>query len=242
MHSAKIICHRGSCLTAPENTMASLEGAIALGAYAVEFDIRTSRDGVLYVIHDETVERTTDGTGRFGDLTSHEIDRLDAGSWFAPAFAGEPVPRLEPFLDACSGRIATYAEIKDADPAVVRDLLARRGLLETAWTFSFDQAIRAETRAKVPDLRRMVLFAHVGSVARAVALDAHILEFHDGDLSADRVAEAKAAGLITQMYYGGDDREVFAEAVRLGIDQMNIDHVAVFRSVEAELQAAILPG
>ncbi|MTH98925.1 glycerophosphodiester phosphodiesterase family protein [Roseibium sp. RKSG952] len=238
MQKAAIICHRGACLDAPENTLASLNGAIELGADVVELDVRTSRDGVLYVHHDETVERTTDGHGRFGELLASEIDLLDAGSWFGTQFSGERVPRLDVFLDACMGRIGVYAEIKDADPGRVRDMLARRGLLEKSWTFSFDQSIRAETRAKVPDFRRMVLFEHVGSVARAVALDAHILEFHEDDITPGLVQEAKRGGLVTQMFYGGAERAVFERAVRCGVEQMNIDHVALFRAVEAEMLSA----
>ncbi|MDN3719068.1 glycerophosphodiester phosphodiesterase family protein [Roseibium salinum] len=103
MRHAVIVCHRGACLSAPENTLASLAGAIDMGAEVVEFDVRPSRDGVLYVMHDATVDRTTDGTGRFADMTSDEIDTLDAGSWFSPEFAGERVPRLNTFLDACRG-------------------------------------------------------------------------------------------------------------------------------------------
>lgn len=235
MKNAIIVCHRGACLSAPENTLASLEKAIEIGADVVEFDVRPSRDGVLYVMHDPTVDRTTDGSGRFADMTADEIDKLDAGSWFGPAFAGERVPRLETFLDACRERIATYAEIKEGDPAEVRDMLAVRGLLSEAWTFSFDQAIRAEARARVPDLRRMVLYEHVGSVEHAVALDAHILEFNEFNLNEELAAKAREAGLITQMFYPGDDRAVFENAVRCGIEQMNIDHVDLFRVVEKEL-------
>lgn len=237
MKPAVVVCHRGASLQAPENTLASLEKAIDLGAGVVEFDVRPSADGVLYVLHDETVDRTTDGCGRISEMASEEIDRLDAGSWFGPEFAGQKVPRLETFLDACRGRIATYVEIKEGDPAEIRDMLAVRGMLSEAWTFSFDQAIRAEARAKVPDLRRMVLYIHVGSVERAVAQGAHILEFHEDNLAEDLVAEAKRAGLITQMFYDGADRKVFERAVRCGVDQMNIDHVEVFRSVERELLA-----
>ncbi|MEE4012236.1 glycerophosphodiester phosphodiesterase family protein [Roseibium sp. FZY0029] len=239
MKQAIVVCHRGASLQAPENTIASLEGAIALGAEVVEFDVRPSKDGVLYVMHDATVDRTTNGTGRISDMTSEEIDRLDAGSWFDAAFAGQRVPRLDAFLDACKGRIGTYVEIKEGDPAEIRDMLAARGMLADAWTFSFDQAIRAEARAKVPDLRRMVLYAHVGSVERAVALDAHILEFHEDDLEEGLICEAKQAGLITQMFYAGSDRAVFEKAVRCGIEQMNIDQVEVFRAVEREILAPV---
>ncbi|MEP3047455.1 MAG: glycerophosphodiester phosphodiesterase family protein [Roseibium sp.] len=236
MKRAAIVCHRGANLIAPENTMASLEGAIEMGAEYLEFDVRPSRDGVLYVLHDETVDRTTDGSGRFADMSSADIDQLDAGSWFGPEFAGERVPRLDTFLDACRGRIGTYVEIKEGDPAIIRDMLVARNMLDDAWTFSFDQSIRAETRAKVPDFRRMVLFAHEGSVERAVALEAHILEFHENELDPVQVAAAKAAGLITQMFYGGEDRMVFEQAVRCGIEQMNIDHVDLFQSVEYDMK------
>jgi glycerophosphoryl diester phosphodiesterase len=232
---AIVVCHRGASLQAPENTFASLEGAIKLGAEVVEFDVRPSKDGVLYVMHDATVDRTTDGTGRISDMTSNEVDLLDAGSWFDEAFAGQRVPRLDAFLDACKGRIGTYVEIKEGDPAEIRDMLAVRGMLADAWTFSFDQAIRAEARAKVPDLRRMVLYAHVGSVDRAVALEANILEFHEDDLEEGLINEAKQAGLITQMFYAGSDRAVFEKAVRCGIEQMNIDQIEIFRAVEREL-------
>ncbi len=235
MKQAIIVCHRGGCLSAPENTFASLEKAIELKAEVVEFDVRPSRDGVLYVIHDETLDRTTSGTGRTSDLNSDEIDRLDAGSWFGAEFIGERVPRLDAFLDACRGRIGTYVEIKDGDPVEIRDMLSERGMLNDAWTFSFDQAIRAKTRAKVPDLKRMVLYAHVGSVERAVAQEAHILEFDEENLEEALVVEAKQAGLVTQMFYGGADRAVFENAVRCSVEQMNIDQVELFRSVEKDL-------
>lgn len=235
MNQAVVVCHRGASLLAPENTLSSLEKAIDLGAGVVELDVRPSRDGVLYVMHDVTVDRTTDGTGRFSDLDSSDIDLLDAGTWFGAAFANERVPRFDRFLDTCKGRIATYVEIKEGDPAEVRDMLAVRGMLSDAWTFSFDQSIRAEARAKVPDLRRMVLYTHVGSVDRAVAQEAHILEFHADDLEPEAVAEAKRAGLITQMFYAGRDRAVFEKAVRCGVEQMNIDEVDLFRSVEKQV-------
>ncbi|PVB63519.1 glycerophosphodiester phosphodiesterase family protein [Labrenzia sp. 011] len=239
MKQAVIVCHRGASLVAPENTIASLEKAIDLGADVVEFDVRPSRDGILYVMHDAEVDRTTNGTGRIADMNSTDVDALDAGSWFGEEFAGERVPRLDAFLDVCRGRIATYVEIKEGDPAEIRDMLAVRGMLDDAWTFSFDQAIRAEARAKVPDLRRMVLYMHVGSVDRAVAQDASILEFHADNLDEDLVASARQAGLITQMFYAGTDRAVFEKAVRCGVEQMNIDHVDIFRSVERELMSLV---
>ncbi|TYC63207.1 glycerophosphodiester phosphodiesterase family protein [Rhodobacterales bacterium] len=237
MKQAVVVGHRGACLVAPENTFSSLEKAIALDVDVVEFDVRPSKDGILYVIHDATVDRTTDGTGRVAELLSSELDVLDAGSWFGPQFVGEPVPRLDAFLDACKGRIKAYVEIKEGDAGEIRDMLATRGMLEDAWTFSFDQSILAAARAHVPDLRRMVLYKHVGSVDRAVAQGAHILEFHSENVAPELVEEAKVAGLVTQMFYDGRDREIFERAIRCGVEQMNIDHIDIFRSVEKDLLA-----
>jgi glycerophosphoryl diester phosphodiesterase len=81
-----IIAHRGASARAPENTLAAFRAAMALGADGIELDIQMTRDGQIVVIHDETVERTTDGRGRVSELTLAEIRRLDAGSWFNRAY------------------------------------------------------------------------------------------------------------------------------------------------------------
>ncbi len=239
MKQAVIVCHRGACLLAPENTFASLEKAISIGAGVVELDVRPSRDGVLYVMHDDTVDRTTDGSGCLVEMSSAEIDALDAGSWFGPEFAGECVPRFDAFLDACRGRIVPYVEIKVGDPAVVRDMLSARGMLNDAWIFSFDQSILDKARASVPDLRRMVLYQQIGSIDRATAEGVSILEFDKDNLDENLVAKARDAGLTTQMFYNGDDRTVFENAIRCGIEQMNIDHVDIYRDVEKYVLAEL---
>src|SRR5581483_10629727 len=78
----------------PENTLASIRKAAALGARWVEFDVRLTREGDLVLMHDDDVKRTTNGRGRVLDLTLAELGALDAGVWFDAAFAGERVPRL----------------------------------------------------------------------------------------------------------------------------------------------------
>lgn len=92
---ASIIGHRGAAARAPENTLAGIRKAHELGVTWVELDAMLTRDGVPVLIHDETLERTTSGRGRVPDRTLAELKTLDAGAWFAPAFAGEPLPTLE---------------------------------------------------------------------------------------------------------------------------------------------------
>jgi glycerophosphoryl diester phosphodiesterase len=105
--------HRGTRKFAPENTIAAFEKAIAIGARAVEMDVRTTKDGEFVVMHDARVDRTTDGSGRVADMTLAEVRSLDAGSWFGPAFAGEKVPTLREALRALKGRAAIDIDFKD---------------------------------------------------------------------------------------------------------------------------------
>jgi len=92
---ATIVGHRGAAGRAPENTLAGLRTAHQLGATWVEFDVMLSRDGVPVLIHDETLQRTTDGRGRVSRHSAAELRRFDAGAWFAPDFAGQWIPTLE---------------------------------------------------------------------------------------------------------------------------------------------------
>jgi len=93
------VAHRGYSAVAPENTLPALAAGVLAGATLIEFDVRTTADGVPVVIHDRTVDRTTDGTGEVGELTLDEISALDAGSWFSPAYAGIRIPLLHQVID-----------------------------------------------------------------------------------------------------------------------------------------------
>ena len=106
------IAHRGYSARYPENTLAAFEAAIAAGAHMIELDVTLSKDRQLIVIHDETVDRTTDGTGAVKALTLEQLSRLDAGSWFDARFHDERLPTLSHVLDAVKGRLLVNIEIK----------------------------------------------------------------------------------------------------------------------------------
>ncbi len=109
----RVIAHRGASGYAPENTAAAFAKAIAMGADAIETDVRLSADGELVLIHDATVTRTTDGRGPVADHTLAELRALDAGRWFSDAFAGERVPTLAELIEDVAPRIPVVLEIKD---------------------------------------------------------------------------------------------------------------------------------
>jgi glycerophosphoryl diester phosphodiesterase len=106
------IGHRGAAGYCPENTFASFYKALELGVDYLEIDIQMTKDGELVVIHDPTVNRTTNGKGKVKDLTLKELQALDAGSWFDPKFAGEKIPSFNEFLDEFAGKTGLLIELK----------------------------------------------------------------------------------------------------------------------------------
>lgn len=107
-----VIAHRGASGVAPENTMAAFVQAFTLGADMIELDVHLSRDGEVVVIHDDTLERCTNGRGYVVDHTLAELKKLDAGSWFGAGFAGERVPSLDEVLLWAKDKIRVNIEIK----------------------------------------------------------------------------------------------------------------------------------
>jgi glycerophosphoryl diester phosphodiesterase len=108
-----VVAHRGASDAAPENTLAAYRAAMARGARAAECDVRLSADGAVVVIHDATLERTTNGSGPVAARTLADLRRLDAGGWKAPSFAGERIPELGEVLDLVRGRMILFVDLKD---------------------------------------------------------------------------------------------------------------------------------
>lgn len=162
--------HRGAAGLAPENTLAAFRKALALGVDAVEMDLHISRDGEVVVIHDETLDRTTDGVGSIADLTLEEIRRRDAGKKFAPAFLGERVPTLREVIDLTkasgNARVRLDLEIKfgkgqEAQPEDfeerVLDVLRQAGIVQRVSIISFHHPSLIKMRALEPTIQTGLL-------------------------------------------------------------------------------------
>jgi glycerophosphoryl diester phosphodiesterase len=188
---AKIMGHRGASFYEPENTLRSFRRALQMGVAAVELDVHLTRDGRLAVIHDATLERTTNGRGRVQDFTLAELQRLDAGK-------GEAIPSLDEALDLVRDQAHLLVEMKEPEAAAaLLSFFRQRQAFGAADVISFwHPALKAMKEAE-SRLRTGVLLvgcpADPVGLARAARADALVLQYTY--VTADLVAAAQAHGL-----------------------------------------------
>ena len=141
-----IFAHRGASAHAPENTMAAFELAVKLGAPAIEFDVKLSSDRQVIIIHDQTLDRTTNGTGQVTNQPLAALRELDAGSWKAPEYGHEKIPLLDEVLEAMGNKVyinielTNYATPFDGLVKEVAPLVKKHGLEERVIFSSFNPA------------------------------------------------------------------------------------------------------
>lgn len=121
------VAHRGASKHAPENTLASCLKAIEFGVDFIEMDLRETKDGVIVLMHDKTVDRTTNGKGKVKELTWEHISQLDAGSWFDDEFKGARVPTFREVLKAIKGKAKPDIDLKEADVRKIIKILKEEG-------------------------------------------------------------------------------------------------------------------
>lgn len=214
----KLLGHRGARHEHPENTLGSIERALRAGVDGIEVDVHLSKDGRVVVIHDETLDRTTNGRGRVDQHAFAELRALDAGQ-------GERIPTLEEVLEACRGRAEPFIELKGAgvEEPVLRIL--REARMESAsWVKAFDHRRVLRMKQLAPGLRAACLLVArpvdpVG-IARAARADALSLQVDHVDR--DLVEACHAAGLVVCAWNCNDPARL--EALRAtGIDWLGTD-------------------
>lgn len=238
MSRVEIVCHKGANEHAPENTYAAARRCIEWGVDYVEIDVNLSRDGVHYILHGPSVEQTTNGRGNFYDLLSSEIDALDAGSWFHADFAGERVPRLEPFLRWIKGKAKVFLDVKRANlPELIALIYALELQDECFFWFGNDADARAFRQLDA----KLALKINVATVADVVRADevyrANLVEVALKDLSQPLVDECRRRALRIMVYHPHKDPGAFRQVLRWGVDLINLDHGDLFMQVAAEFAA-----
>src|SRR5712691_8575390 len=171
-----VVAHRGASGHAPENTMAAFRRAVELGAMFIETDLQLSRDARFVAVHDETLERTTNGEGPVHEWTLAELRELDAGSWFGGEFIGERVPTLEEILRfARETDVIFYLELKPCAPWGAEHALV-------AAVRRLDPTLMTGLLAEVP---------HANLIERATLVGARQLALRGDLVTPERLAEAR---------------------------------------------------
>lgn len=198
----KVIAHRGARKSAPENTLEAFKLAIDAGAEGIELDVHRCLTGEIVVIHDETVNRTTDSVGYVSEISWAELQRLDAGSWFDAKYAGAKIPSLKQVLELISGSIVLNIEVKNAPiqyPGIEEDILdVLEGYpKETVIISSFDHGVLKRFSELDPAINLAVLADAIFYDLQSYAANFGAKYWHPGfgELRDDAVKAAHSAGL-----------------------------------------------
>ncbi len=234
-----IIAHRGASSVAPENTLVALATAVALGADGVEFDVRSTADGVPVLLHDATVDRTTDGSGDIASLAWAQVQRVDAGGWFRGRFAGERLPNLEAVLEwaASYPDLRLFVELKgspDQYPGLAARLCAALeaapSLAPRTHVIAFDPEWLVRVRETLPSVRTGLIYGRrpPDPVVAAQGLRADALIPAWRTLTGDDVARAHDLGLAV-CPWTVDSAEQMEAMCTLGVDGFMTNDVALAR-------------
>lgn len=220
--SIRIIGHRGTVGTEPENTVRSFRAAQRDGADEVELDVRLTADGRLVVLHDSTVDRTTDGSGEVAALTLDRLRRLDAGH-------GERVPTYAEVLEAVDLPIQTEVKVAAAVGPLAA-LITEYGVEQRVTVSSHDPAILAALATALPTVDRALILPRTPAdlVARARAVDARWVAPGLAGLTAGLVADCVMAGLSVDAW-PAPDPPTLARAIALGAHAVTTDYPGALR-------------
>ena len=222
-----VIAHRGASSYAPENTLAAFDLALEMGARDIELDVDFTSDGHIVVIHDDTVDRTTNGSG---PVTSHTLAALrgfDAGSWFGPQFAGERIPTFDEVLARYKGRAHIHTEIKGRSPSLSRrtaDLIRRHGMEGEVTITSFQKVRLEEMRAYAPEFPMGWLVREVSDPIIEQAHAMGVTQFCPrADLvTPELVRRLHAEGFVARAW-GVTTEELMQQVVQAGADGMTVN-------------------
>lgn len=243
-----IAAHRGGAATHPENTLPAFAEAVRLGAHMIELDVAISRDGVLVLMHDATVNRTTDGKGKVNDLTLAELKQLDAGGWKDRRFAGTRVPTLAEALAMMPRNVWLNVDFKADARFAGRSADAARRVAElVVATSRLNQVLFAARGGDVAAAKAVAPSLLICNMDRrpdpadyvraAIAARADFIQLRDcarDERLPGWIAALKAAGVRINYFYANDPAEA-ARLLGLGVDFVLADAVAAVMAGQRDL-------
>lgn len=222
-----VIAHRGASTYAPENTFAAFDLALKMGARHLELDVQTSSDGHLVIIHDDLVNRTSNGFGRVWKHSLAELQALDAGAWFGKPFAGERIPTLEAVLKRYQGRAHLHVEIKGKSDGLserTADMIRAQGWAGAVTMTSFQKDKLESLRAYAPELPAGWLLRNIDDeiIAEAKRLGITQLCPKADTVTPQLVARLRDAGFNVRAW-GVSNEDLMRRMVEAGVDGMTVN-------------------
>lgn len=239
--------HRGASAEKPENTMLLFKSAIATGMTAFELDVVQSQDGIPFVMHDDRVDRTTDGAGNCYDLSWATVAALDAGSWKNTVFAGEKAPRLEDVLNSFrSQAVFILVEIKDnvnygSLPQRVASLIREKQMENQCLVMSANWDYADTVKAENPKCITGILGSGnsiTDAIARAISAGHRFISWDFRSITPDMVNLVHASGLTLNVWTVNNALDI-QNMIDLGIDSISGDYTARLKT--AADNNAIIP-
>jgi len=227
--------HRGNSVAAPENTLASITAAAGFANW-VEFDVRVTQDGKLVLMHDESLSRTTNGTGNVSSRNyTGYIDGLDAGSWFSSSFAGEKVPLMsEAVLHTFSLGMTPLIERKTGTAAQYVNELTSLGVLNESVIIAFDWNFLSQVRALAPDIKLGALGSGTISASvinNVIAAGANFLDWGDGGAITQAAVDLVHAAGLELHVWTVNNLSRMQQLIDLGVDGITTDAPETLRSI-----------
>jgi len=229
-----IALHRGASRYAPENSLPAIREAARLGADFAEIDIRTSKDGKTVLIHDNTVNRTTNGKGSVKELTFDELTALSCGAWFRNQLNDLRVPSFDEGLANYGSQMGAYLDAKDVAPDVLSAMIKKYDLTLRHVVY---QSLEYCDRLKKldPTVRTMPPLKRFEDIARVAAIGAYAVDASWSALSAETIAECHRNGIkvFSDALGANENVEQYTKAIGWGIDCIQTDHpLRVLRAIE----------
>lgn len=247
-----IIAHRGAMGHAPENTISAFLKAIELGANAIEIDLRQTKDGELVAFHDGSINRTTNGKGKFENFTFVELRNLDAGSWFNIIYKEEKIPTLQEIIDILSDSVLLIIELKgdnNSYPNIEENtvsLIKKNNIEKQTILKSFDYKVLKRLRVLAPNIPQIFVYAlripiigvTIGTglnFESIYSLDVEYLQPHRYFVTEEfvRKAEKKGYKIIS---WGVDSRSSIINALEIGVHGIETDYPERVLSIINEIK------
>lgn len=229
----EMVVHRGANALAPENTIASADSALAHGATWIEVDVRSSKDGVLFNLHDETLDRTTNGKGKLADMKSADVSKLDAGAWFSSKYAGTPVPTIAEMLDHLHGKAKVFFDVKKGTS--IEDLVKlvrEKDYSDKSFFWFASEAMLREFVRIAPDLKVKVNVAGIGSLKywQKICAPAYV-EIAPQSITSQLLGYCHLRNIKVIAACQEDDTSQFQLVLDKKADMVNLDRPEVFEKL-----------